>query len=125
MTLIFNTMTLIFDTMTLIFNTMTLIFNTMILICLIYNLFDNWGVWLSTLAGEIMVLGTGDCGQLGLGVDSDRNMLSKWPRPLTIFTDKFKVRITSIACGGLHTVAISSQGRVFTWGCNDEQALGR
>ena len=25
----------------------------------------------------------------------------------------------------MHTVALSTQGRVFTWGCNDDGALGR
>lgn len=25
----------------------------------------------------------------------------------------------------MHTVALSNQGKVFTWGCNDEGALGR
>jgi regulator of chromosome condensation len=30
-----------------------------------------------------------------------------------------------IVCGGMHTVALSNLGKVFTWGCNDEGALGR
>lgn len=30
-----------------------------------------------------------------------------------------------VACGGMHTVALSSQGEVWTWGVNDEGALGR
>jgi regulator of chromosome condensation len=25
----------------------------------------------------------------------------------------------------MHTVALSNMGKVFTWGCNDEGALGR
>lgn len=25
----------------------------------------------------------------------------------------------------MHTVALSNQGKVYTWGCNDEGALGR
>jgi regulator of chromosome condensation len=33
--------------------------------------------------------------------------------------------ILKIVCGGMHTVALSSLGKVFTWGCNDEGALGR
>jgi regulator of chromosome condensation len=33
--------------------------------------------------------------------------------------------ILKIVCGGMHTVALSNQGKVYTWGCNDEGALGR
>lgn len=33
--------------------------------------------------------------------------------------------ILKIVCGGMHTVALSNLGRVYTWGCNDEGALGR
>lgn len=33
--------------------------------------------------------------------------------------------IVSIICGGMHTVALASNGSVYTWGCNDEGALGR
>jgi regulator of chromosome condensation len=34
-------------------------------------------------------------------------------------------RILKIVCGGMHTVALSNQGKVYTWGCNDDGALGR
>lgn len=34
-------------------------------------------------------------------------------------------RILKIVCGGMHTVALSNMGKVYTWGCNDEGALGR
>lgn len=33
--------------------------------------------------------------------------------------------IVKIVCGGMHTVALASNGTVWTWGCNDEGALGR
>jgi alpha-tubulin suppressor-like RCC1 family protein len=33
--------------------------------------------------------------------------------------------IVSIICGGMHSVALASNGAVYTWGCNDEGALGR
>lgn len=36
-----------------------------------------------------------------------------------------KVPIVKILCGGMHTAALASSGAVFTWGCNDEGALGR
>jgi regulator of chromosome condensation len=33
--------------------------------------------------------------------------------------------ILKLVCGGMHTVALSTHGKVYTWGCNDEGALGR
>ena len=33
--------------------------------------------------------------------------------------------IIKVVCGGMHTVALASNGSVWTWGCNDEGALGR
>ena len=36
-----------------------------------------------------------------------------------------KVPIVKLSCGGMHTAAIATSGAVFTWGCNDEGALGR
>ena len=36
-----------------------------------------------------------------------------------------RVSICKLVCGGMHTVAIVPSGAVFTWGCNDEGALGR
>ena len=33
--------------------------------------------------------------------------------------------ILKIVCGGMHTAALASDGTVWTWGCNDEGALGR
>ena len=68
--------------------------------------------------GSVIVFGSGDCGQLGLGED-----LVSCPRPKRhpFFEDK---EIVSVAAGGLHTLALSRSGRVFSWGCNDEKALG-
>jgi regulator of chromosome condensation len=39
--------------------------------------------------------------------------------------DVLKVPIFKLVCGGMHTVALASSGAVYTWGCNDEGALGR
>jgi regulator of chromosome condensation len=33
--------------------------------------------------------------------------------------------ITAISCGGMHTAIVTDTGRLFTWGNNDEGALGR
>lgn len=69
-------------------------------------------------SGSVVVFGSGDCGQLGMGED-----LVNCPRPKrhAYFEDK---EIVSVVAGGLHTLALSRSGHVFSWGCNDEKALG-
>ena len=52
----------------------------------------------------------------------------KKPRKPAIFDigPGFPARsIVKIVCGGMHTVALASNGSVYTWGCNDEGVLGR
>ena len=67
----------------------------------------------------VAVVGNGDCGQLGFGSDLLEAMK---PRRCPFFEGK---RIVSIACGGMHTAAVGAEGELFTWGCNDDGALGR
>ena len=68
---------------------------------------------------ELFIVGSGDCGQLGHGEDE---LEFEKPKKFKFFSDK---SIVQIACGGLHTVAVGEAGQVWTWGCNDDQALGR
>eukprot|EP00983_Pelagomonas_calceolata_P130768 1161713-Pelagomonas_calceolata.AAC.4 len=35
------------------------------------------------------------------------------------------VLFAEVVCGGMHTVALSTTGEIWTWGVNDEGALGR
>ncbi|KAJ1927346.1 hypothetical protein IWQ60_003016 [Tieghemiomyces parasiticus] len=72
-----------------------------------------------TAAGTVLVFGNGDCGQLGLGDDI---MSRKKPYPVAPLNDE---SIVDIAAGGLHNMAITADGRLFSWGCNDQHALGR
>lgn len=68
--------------------------------------------------GRVLTCGQGDVGQLGLGED-------------VIETSKFKFvnalgdKIVDVFAGGMHTIALDSSGKVWTFGCNDEGALGR
>ena len=36
-----------------------------------------------------------------------------------------EVHFVQVSCGGMHTVALGADGKVWTWGVNDEGALGR
>jgi regulator of chromosome condensation len=72
--------------------------------------------------GAILTFGSGDIGQLGHGVDEDVDLMVKVPRLVSALKDK---HISQIACGGIHTAAITTNGQIFTWGCNDDGSLGR
>ncbi|OLY85464.1 Protein pim1 [Smittium mucronatum] len=74
---------------------------------------------LNSLVGSVMVFGNGDCGQLGLTDDVQER---KKPYILSVLEDK---GIVDIASGGLHNIAITNQGKLWSWGCNDQKALGR
>ncbi|XP_066971514.1 regulator of chromosome condensation [Macrobrachium rosenbergii] len=67
--------------------------------------------------GVVLTVGMGDIGQLGLG-----DGVEEKTRPALVpdLED-----IVAIAAGGLHTVCLDKSGKVHTWGCNDEGALGR
>lgn len=67
---------------------------------------------------EVLVFGSGDCGQLGLG---DETWEASKPIANPFFSDK---NIVQVAAGGLHSLALGADGRVWSWGCNDEKALG-
>uniref|UniRef100_A0A8C7CJJ2 Regulator of chromosome condensation 1 n=1 Tax=Oncorhynchus kisutch TaxID=8019 RepID=A0A8C7CJJ2_ONCKI len=67
--------------------------------------------------GLVLVLGQGDVGQLGLGEDI---MERKRPALVTL-----PEGVVQVAAGGMHTVCLSDTGYIYTFGCNDEGALGR
>ncbi|ORZ23397.1 regulator of chromosome condensation 1/beta-lactamase-inhibitor protein II [Absidia repens] len=69
--------------------------------------------------GEVFVFGSGDTGQLGLG---DSMLTRKRPMPLKVLDDK---EIVDVACGGMHSIAVTKEGQLYSWGCNDQRALGR
>ena len=65
---------------------------------------------------------------LGVEFGEDDMREIKRPKKLAIFdmaTDLSRIPIVKLLCGGMHTVALASSGAVYTWGCNDEGALGR
>lgn len=72
-------------------------------------------------SGEAFVWGAGDSGQLGLGGDVDEKR-----RPAKVERGVMaNVKVTQIATGGTHTLALASGGACFSWGNNDGGALGR
>ncbi|XP_060061692.1 regulator of chromosome condensation isoform X5 [Erinaceus europaeus] len=71
----------------------------------------------NTEPGLVLTLGQGDVGQLGLG---ENVMERKKPALVPIPED-----IVQVEAGGMHTVCLSKSGQVYSFGCNDEGALGR
>ncbi|KAI8148982.1 regulator of chromosome condensation 1/beta-lactamase-inhibitor protein II [Fennellomyces sp. T-0311] len=69
--------------------------------------------------GQVFVFGTGDTGQLGLG---DEMLTRKRPMPLKALAGE---EIVDVCCGGMHTIAVTQEGKLWSWGCNDQGALGR
>lgn len=73
---------------------------------------------LPTRRGLVLTVGQGDIGQLGLGED----VLEK-SRPGIVAS--IPDLVVSVAAGGMHSVCLTVKGEVYTFGCNDEGALGR
>lgn len=64
-----------------------------------------------------MMFGADSCGELGQG----KIGIAK-KTPIRVGIDK---PIKQVACGPMHTVSLTEDGQVYTYGCNDEGALGR
>ncbi|KAF9112001.1 hypothetical protein BGX27_004150 [Mortierella sp. AM989] len=69
--------------------------------------------------GRVYVFGTGDCAQLGLGEDV---LSRKKPTNLAALNDE---QIVDIAAGGMHNMALTAEGKLWSWGVNDQRTLGR
>ncbi|KAI8605511.1 regulator of chromosome condensation 1/beta-lactamase-inhibitor protein II [Dissophora ornata] len=74
---------------------------------------------MASTSGRVYVFGTGDCAQLGLGEDV---LLRKKPANLAALNDEC---IVDIAAGGMHNMALTKEGKLWSWGVNDQRTLGR
>lgn len=72
---------------------------------------------LPKLSGNVLACGQGEVGQLGLGED-----VFEKTRPALVpgLGD-----IVDISAGGMHNLCLTRRGEVYSFGCNDEGALGR
>ncbi|RUS20169.1 regulator of chromosome condensation 1/beta-lactamase-inhibitor protein II [Endogone sp. FLAS-F59071] len=70
-------------------------------------------------SGRVFVFGNGEIGQLGLG---DITVERKKPYPVPTLENE---EVVDVVAGGLHTIAITKEGKLWSWGCNDQRALGR
>lgn len=67
----------------------------------------------------VYVFGSNAISQFGLGEDYESTHI---PTPIPLFNDK---KIKKIKCGTIHTLVITDDNKLYSWGCNDENALGR
>lgn len=67
--------------------------------------------------GNVYTVGQGDVGQLGLGPD-----VMELSRPTLVQDLK---DVVDVVAGGMHTLCLTADGKVWSFGCNDEGALGR
>jgi len=69
---------------------------------------------------DVYIWGYGECGQLGLGDTRNRY------EPTLLLDPKtgHKLQLIHIECGGYHTVGLTKNGQVVSWGDNDHGQLG-
>lgn len=72
--------------------------------------------------GRVLAMGSDDTNQLGVAVNDDDDKELEYPPTMTntVFNDAIQV-----AAGGTHSVCLCQNGAVYTWGSNDDFALGR
>ena len=67
---------------------------------------------LKNINGVVLTLGQGDTGQLGLGPD-----IMERSKPALV---KDLTNVVSVCAGGMHTVALTKDGKVYTFGNNEQ-----
>ena len=71
-----------------------------------------------TLSGELYACGSNRFGELGFDDEKSR------PRPVRVVLPA-RVNLVAIACGSFHSLAISHDHQLYSWGSNSHGQLGR
>jgi len=78
--------------------------------------------------GEVVAMGTEDNNACGLLKESEGERLFEY-EPTLLPENKICMKgekaVVAVAAGGLHSACLLRNGEVYTWGTNDEMALGR
>ncbi|XP_058577919.1 probable E3 ubiquitin-protein ligase HERC6 isoform X2 [Neofelis nebulosa] len=68
--------------------------------------------------GRVFAWGAGSEGQLGIGEVKEINLIPQKIKTLT------GIKIIQVSCGNYHSLALSEDGQVFSWGSNSHGQLG-
>lgn len=72
----------------------------------------------------VLIFGGGESSELGLG-PKRKEVLRPSKNPRLDVSDPSAFHVVQLACGGMHTVALTADNKIITWGVNDDSALGR
>ncbi|CAH7682448.1 regulator of chromosome condensation 1/beta-lactamase-inhibitor protein II, partial [Phakopsora pachyrhizi] len=76
----------------------------------------------------LLMFGSGDMGQMGLGVekleDIKKPVIHELIESLKAGSE-LSAGPETVSCGGMHTLLVDGKGQVWSWGINDNAALGR
>jgi len=78
----------------------------------------------------VYVYGSGECEQLGIEFAEDAmceiKRAKRIPKfDMTLLEVEVKIPICRLSVGGMHALALTTAGTIYSWGCNDDGALGR
>jgi alpha-tubulin suppressor-like RCC1 family protein len=73
--------------------------------------------------GDVVAMGMDDGFQLGIQSSADDDKATEYTP--TLVRNLPTEGVVQVAAGGLHSAAVSDDGEVYTWGVNDDGALGR
>ncbi|KAK7403728.1 hypothetical protein QQX98_010500 [Neonectria punicea] len=74
---------------------------------------------------SIFPFGNGENCELGLGPNTTEALTPRVNPYLGPSNSSSKPCVVQVACGGMHTVVLTSDNKIVTWGVNDNWALGR
>lgn len=83
----------------------------------------NSAILRPNVPANVYVFGKGDMAELGLGPQATARVVKR-PR-INHFLLPEKVGVVQVACGGMHSLALTKDSKVYSWGVNDQGALGR
>ena len=75
------------------------------------------------VVANVYVFGKGEMAELGLGPAANARVVKRPRINHLLLPDK--VGVVQMACGGMHSLALTKDGKVYSWGVNDQGALGR
>lgn len=71
------------------------------------------------------VFNWGNCGRSEISSSGKLNVMKTCEEPVRVeFFDDLACKVIQVKCGGWHTLALTSEGDVYTWGWNESGQLG-